>query len=66
MELREVKTGIADTAWMEIKGGLEEGETIVSGSYSAITRELQHMSKITTQDNGFGGKSGGSDKPKEK
>jgi len=56
VELREVETGIADTAWMEITGGLEDGETVVSGSYSAITRELQHMSKVNQQGSGFGEK----------
>lgn len=55
VEFREVETGIADTAWMEIKGGLKEDETIVSGSYSAITRELGHMTKVQTPNNGNNG-----------
>jgi HlyD family secretion protein len=42
----EVKRGIADASYVEIVEGLEEGKEIVSGSYKAISRELEDGSKI--------------------
>lgn len=45
-ELRKVETGIADRDSIEIKSGLEEGETIITGSYSALTRELKNGSAV--------------------
>jgi len=41
-----VETGIADTTHMEIKSGLKEGDEVVSGSFSVITRTLKDDSKI--------------------
>jgi len=41
-----VETGIADTTHMEIKSGLKEGDEVVSGSFSVITRTLKNDSKI--------------------
>lgn len=41
-----VVTGIADTTHMEIKSGIQEGEEVVSGSFSVITRTLKDGSKI--------------------
>ena len=38
---REVETGIADNADIEIKAGVRPGEEIVSGSYRAISRLLK-------------------------
>ena len=40
--MREVKTGIADNAYIVIEEGIEPGEQVVSGSYRAITRQLKH------------------------
>ena len=37
----DVETGIADTTYMEIKSGIEEGQKVVSGSYATITRTLK-------------------------
>lgn len=45
--IRPVKTGLSDTSHIEIKEGVKAGEEIVSGSYSAITRELKDGAKIT-------------------
>jgi len=35
-----VKSGISDNSFIEIKEGLKEGTEVVSGSYQAISREL--------------------------
>ncbi|GAB5562412.1 MAG: efflux RND transporter periplasmic adaptor subunit [Synoicihabitans sp.] len=40
-KLVDVETGIADTSYMEIKSGVEEGQQVVSGSYATITRVLK-------------------------
>lgn len=48
--LRQVETGIADRDYIEIQSGLEEGETIVTGSYRALTRELEDGSTITVSE----------------
>lgn len=37
---REVKTGISDNRYMQIQGGLNEGEEVVTGSYRILSREL--------------------------
>lgn len=49
----EVTTGIANDTYMEITSGLDGGETIITGPYSAVSRELRPGSKIRT--GGFGG-----------
>ena len=41
-----VKTGISDDNYLEIKEGLEGVESVVSGSYRAISRELEDGSKV--------------------
>lgn len=55
--VREVKTGIQDNDYIEIVSGLQEGETVVTGPYSAIARKLKGGSRITLSDkkNGEGG-----------
>jgi HlyD family secretion protein len=47
VKLREVKTGLSDNRFMEIKDGVADGETVVSGSYNAIARELNDGAKVT-------------------
>ncbi|MBU2445949.1 MAG: efflux RND transporter periplasmic adaptor subunit [Bacteroidetes bacterium] len=42
----KVKTGISDDTYIEIKEGLKGEEEVVSGSYRAISRELQEDSKV--------------------
>jgi HlyD family secretion protein len=45
-EMRKVKTGIADFEQVEILDGLKEGETIISGPFSAITKSLQSGDEV--------------------
>jgi HlyD family secretion protein len=44
--MRKVKTGISDESYIEIVRGLKEGETVVSGPYRAISKELKNGSKV--------------------
>lgn len=44
--VREVKTGIQDNDFIEIKEGLQEGDVVVTGPYSAIARKLKGGTKI--------------------
>lgn len=48
--VREVKTGIQDNDFIEIVSGLQEGETVVTGPYSAVARKLKSGSRITISD----------------
>lgn len=41
-----VNTGIQDRSYIEITSGISEGETIVSGPYSAVSRELENKMKV--------------------
>src|SRR5205809_3903741 len=45
--LVKVTTGIADETYMEIKSGVQPGEEVISGSYSAISRKLKDSAKVT-------------------
>lgn len=44
--MREVKIGIQDNDHIEITSGLEEGDAVVTGPYSAIARKLKAGSRI--------------------
>ncbi len=44
--LKEVSTGIQDDQYIEITDGLSEGIQVVSGSYQAISKDLEEGSKI--------------------
>jgi len=60
--IREVKTGIQDNDHIEILSGLQEGETVVTGPYSAVARKLKSGSRIRVADKKKGadkGKKGG-------
>lgn len=46
VKLTPVETGIGDTTHMEIKSGLKEGDEVVSGPFSAITRTLKDGAKV--------------------
>lgn len=46
VKMVSVETGIADTTHMEIKSGLKEGDEVVSGPFSVITRTLKDGSKV--------------------
>lgn len=60
--VREVQSGIQDDTYIEIKSGLEEGEKIVSGPYSAVSRKLASGKAVTEQKS----KSASKDKDEEK
>ncbi len=45
----KVTTGIADDANVEIKSGVEPGNEVISGSYSAISRKLKNDAKVTME-----------------
>ena len=46
-QLIKVTTGIADDTYMEIKSGVQPGDEVVAGSYSAISRKLKDGAKLT-------------------
>lgn len=48
--VREVKTGIQDNNHIEILSGLQEGEKVVTGPYSAIARKLKGGTAIIVTD----------------
>lgn len=50
-KIRKVETGIADRDSIEIKSGLNDNERIITGSYSALTRELKDGSPIKEREN---------------
>ena len=43
----KVTTGISDDTYMEIKDGVQSGDEVISGSYSAISRKLKDGAKVT-------------------
>ena len=45
----EVETGISDDNYIEVKSGLEGSEDVVSGSYRAISRELNEGTKVRVE-----------------
>lgn len=45
-EMVKVTTGIADDTYMEIKTGVQPGDEVISGSYSAISRKLKDGAKV--------------------
>ncbi len=49
-QMREVKTGISDNRQMQIQGGLNEGEEIVTGSYRVLSRELEGGDPVEVRD----------------
>jgi HlyD family secretion protein len=44
--MREVKTGIQNNDYIQILSGVNEGEEVVSGPYSAISRKLEGGSRV--------------------
>ena len=46
-QLAKVTTGISDDTYMEIKDGVQPGDEVISGSYSAISRKLKDGAKVT-------------------
>jgi HlyD family secretion protein len=45
----QVTTGIADDTYMEIQSGIQPGDEVISGSYSAISRKLKDGSKVVLE-----------------
>jgi len=45
-----VKTGISDDNYLQIKSGVNEGDEVVSGSYRAISRELENDSIVRVEE----------------
>src|SRR5205085_9053344 len=43
----KVTTGSSDDTYMEIKTGVQPGDEVISGSYSAISRKLKDGAKVT-------------------
>jgi len=46
VKLVSVETGIADTAHLEIKSGVKEGDEVVSGSFAVVTKTLKDGMKV--------------------
>ncbi len=46
----EVETGLSDDNYIQIKKGLEGGEMVISGSYRAISRELNDGSNVRVEE----------------
>lgn len=47
---RPVETGIRDDQYIQIKSGVSIGDTVVSGSYKAISKDLEDGAKIYVED----------------
>jgi HlyD family secretion protein len=52
-ELVKVTTGISDDTYTEIKSGIQPGDEVISGSYSAISRKLKEGAKVTLDKEGM-------------
>jgi HlyD family secretion protein len=46
-QLVKVTTGISDDTFIEINSGIQPGDEVISGSYSAISRKLKDSAKVT-------------------
>jgi HlyD family secretion protein len=44
---KQVKTGIQSDALIEIVDGLKEGDVVVTGSYRAISKDLENGAVVT-------------------
>ncbi|HEX8680304.1 MAG TPA: efflux RND transporter periplasmic adaptor subunit [Chthoniobacterales bacterium] len=51
-EMVRVTTGIADDTYMEIKSGIQPGDEVISGSYSAISRKLKEGAAVEIEKEG--------------
>ena len=49
----KVTTGIADDSYIEIKSGVNPGDEVISGSYSAISRKLKDGAKVVIDKEGL-------------
>lgn len=46
VKMQKVETGLADNTFIEIRSGLQPGDEVVSGSYTAISRRLKDGAKV--------------------
>jgi len=51
-DMAKVTTGISDDTYTEIKTGIQPGDEVISGSYSAISRKLKEGAKVTLDKEG--------------
>ena len=56
---KQVETGIQSDELIEVVNGLKEGEQVVTGSYRAISKDLENGGVVTVGKPGEGGKGGG-------
>jgi HlyD family secretion protein len=49
----KVTTGISDDTYTEVKSGIQPGDEVISGSYSAISRKLKEGAKVTLDKEGM-------------
>lgn len=61
-KLNSVEVGISDNGFIEVLSGLEEGQEIISGNYTAVSKELSDSSRIRIE--GEEGKGRGNGKGK--
>lgn len=48
-KIRIIKTGIQDDTNIEVVSGLKKGETIITGPYNTVSKELNSGDKVTTE-----------------
>src|SRR5213082_905182 len=51
--IMKVTTGISDDTYTEIKSGIQAGDEVISGSYSAISRKLKEGAKVALDKEGM-------------
>ncbi len=44
-----VETGIADNNYIEVRSGIRAGDEVISGSYTALSKDLKDGSKVTIE-----------------
>ena len=52
-QMVKVTTGISDDTYTEIKSGIQAGDEVISGTYSAISRKLKEGAKVTLDKEGM-------------
>jgi HlyD family secretion protein len=52
-QIAKVTTGISDDTYTEIKSGIQPGDQVISGSYSAISRKLKEGARVTIDKEGM-------------
>ena len=65
VKARQVTTGIQSEDTIEVKTGLKEGETVVSGSYRAISRDLENDMEVKLKEPGKPGEGKGGEQAKD-